>query len=150
MSPTGYPDYPTSLWPWLNSSRSSMHRCPLQAYVRRNIAEFTKIAKIGIGLMKKKRLSSTMRARLPCRPLLCAAYLCIFCRLPRGRRRVGDDSAIDLVVYYDTTSGVIEEVMQNNQQVSETGVESSLTSPTQNPQQVKWSRSTSSLVMAPV
>ncbi|MDC3302613.1 hypothetical protein OAV04_00660 [Candidatus Poseidoniaceae archaeon] len=35
----------------------------------------------------------------------------------------GDDSPIDLVVYYDVTSGVIEETIQNNQQVSETGVD---------------------------
>ena len=35
----------------------------------------------------------------------------------------GNNSAIDLIVYFDTTSGVIEEVIQNNQQVSETGVE---------------------------
>lgn len=33
------------------------------------------------------------------------------------------NSAIELIVYYDATSGVIEENVQNNQQVSETGVE---------------------------
>lgn len=32
-------------------------------------------------------------------------------------------SAIDLIVYYDATSGVIEENVQNNQQVTESGVE---------------------------
>ena len=35
----------------------------------------------------------------------------------------GKSSAIDLIVYYDATSGVIEESIQNGQQVSETGVE---------------------------
>ena len=34
-----------------------------------------------------------------------------------------ETSAIELIVYYDATSGVIEENVQNNQQVSETGVE---------------------------
>ncbi|MBT3477496.1 MAG: hypothetical protein HN458_06140 [Euryarchaeota archaeon] len=32
-------------------------------------------------------------------------------------------SAIELIVYYDATSGVLEENVQNNQQVTETGVE---------------------------
>tara|TARA_Y100000768_G_C23893289_1_gene641261 strand:- start:212 stop:1003 length:792 start_codon:yes stop_codon:yes gene_type:complete len=32
-------------------------------------------------------------------------------------------SAIDLIVYYETTSGTIEEVVEKNQQVSETGVD---------------------------
>ena len=35
----------------------------------------------------------------------------------------GKSSVIDFVVYYDATSGTIEEVIQNNQQVSENGVE---------------------------
>ena len=34
-----------------------------------------------------------------------------------------ETSVIELIVYYDATSGVIEENIQNNQQVSETGVE---------------------------
>ena len=34
-----------------------------------------------------------------------------------------NDSPINLVVYYDVTSGVIEETIQNNQQVSEDGVD---------------------------
>ena len=34
-----------------------------------------------------------------------------------------DDSAIDLVIYYDTTSGMIQENIQNGQQVSFSGVE---------------------------
>ena len=34
-----------------------------------------------------------------------------------------ESSAIDLVVYYDKTSGIIEETMQNNQTISLQGVE---------------------------
>jgi hypothetical protein len=34
-----------------------------------------------------------------------------------------DESPIDLIVYYDVTSGTILETIQNNQQVSESGVE---------------------------
>jgi len=74
--------------------------------------------------MKKKRLSLHMRARLPMPLLLCALLICAsFAGCLGDEEEKGKDSAIDLVVYYDTTSGVIEEVVQNNQQVSETGVE---------------------------
>ncbi|MDG1556559.1 MAG: hypothetical protein P8Q98_02045, partial [Candidatus Poseidoniaceae archaeon] len=34
-----------------------------------------------------------------------------------------NDSPIDLIVYYDVTAGIIEETIQNNQQVSEDGVD---------------------------
>ncbi|MEC7178411.1 MAG: hypothetical protein VXW28_03865, partial [Candidatus Thermoplasmatota archaeon] len=34
-----------------------------------------------------------------------------------------DDSAIDLVIYYDSTSGMIQENIQNGAQVSFSGVE---------------------------
>ncbi len=65
-----------------------------------------------------------MRAHLPIPTLLCALLICAsFAGCLGGEEEEGKNSVIDLVVYYDITSGVIEEVMQNNQQVSETGVE---------------------------
>ena len=54
-----------------------------------------------------------------CAMLLCASIAgCL-----GGEDEEENSSVIDLVVYYDTTSGTIEEVIQNNQQVSETGVD---------------------------
>ena len=83
-----------------------------------------KTLRFGIGLMKKERVSSHMRARLPIPTLLCALLICAsFAGCLGDEEEKGKASAIDFVVYYDVTSGVIEEVMQNNQQVSETGVE---------------------------
>ena len=65
-----------------------------------------------------------MRARLSMPVLLCALLVCAsFAGCLGDEEEEGDNSAIDLIVYFDTTSGVIEEVMQNNQQVSENGVE---------------------------
>ncbi len=79
---------------------------------------------IGIGLMKKKRVSQHMRARFSIPTLLCTLLICAsFAGCIGDEEESGKDSAIDFVVYYETTSGVIEEVMQNDQQVSETGVE---------------------------
>ncbi len=65
-----------------------------------------------------------MRAHLPIPILLCLLLLCASFAGCLGNEEVkGKNTAIDFVVYYETTSGVIEEVMQNNQQVSENGVE---------------------------
>ena len=65
-----------------------------------------------------------MRAHLPIPILLCLLLLCASFAGCLGDEEVkGKNTAIDFVVYYETTSGVIEEVMQNNQQVSENGVE---------------------------
>ena len=65
-----------------------------------------------------------MRARLILPFFICAL---LFCAPLAGcfgdEQEKGKNSAIDFIVYYDTTSGVIEEVMQNNQQVSENGVD---------------------------
>jgi len=64
-----------------------------------------------------------MRARLPIPTLLCALLICASFAGCLGDEEEKDKaSAIDFIVYYDTTSGVIEEVIQNNQQVSENGV----------------------------
>ena len=51
--------------------------------------------------------------------LLCSAMLtgCF------GDEDSSDESAIDLVVYYDTTSGMIQENIQNGQQVAFSGVD---------------------------
>jgi len=97
----------------------------LQRNTGGNIQDFeAKNTKFGIGLMKKERVPRYMRARLPIPTLLCALLICAsFAGCLGDEEEKGKDSAIDFVVYYDTTSGVIEEVMQNNQQVSETGVE---------------------------
>ena len=74
--------------------------------------------------MKKKRVSQHMRARFSIPTLLCTLLICAsFAGCIGDEEESGKDSAIDFVVYYETTSGVIEEVMQNDQQVSETGVE---------------------------
>ena len=74
--------------------------------------------------MKKKRVSQHMRARFSIPTLLCTLLICAsFAGCIGDEEESGKNSAIDFVVYYETTSGVIEEVMQNNQQVSETGVE---------------------------
>ncbi len=65
-----------------------------------------------------------MRARFSIPTLLCTLLICAsFAGCIGDEEESGKDSAIDFVVYYETTSGVIEEVMQNDQQVSETGVE---------------------------
>ena len=83
-----------------------------------------KNTKSGIGLMKKECLSLHMRAHLPIPTLLCALLICAsFAGCLGDEEEEGKNSVIDFVVYYDTTSGVIEEVVQNNQQISETGVE---------------------------
>jgi hypothetical protein len=74
--------------------------------------------------MKKKRVSQHMRARWQIPTLLCALLICAsFSGCIGDKEEEGKNSAINFVVYYDTTSGVIEEVMQNNQQISENGVE---------------------------
>ena len=65
-----------------------------------------------------------MRARWQIPTLLCALLICAsFAGCIGDKEEKGNDSPINFVVYYDTTSGVILEVVQNNQQVSETGVE---------------------------
>ena len=65
-----------------------------------------------------------MRARFSIPTLLCTLLICAsFAGCIGDEEESGKNSAIDFVVYYETTSGVIEEVVQNNQQVSETGVE---------------------------
>ena len=65
-----------------------------------------------------------MRARFSIPTLLCTLLICAsFAGCIGDEEESGKDSAIDFVVYYETTSGVIEEVMQNDQQLSETGVE---------------------------
>ena len=80
--------------------------------------------KIGIGLMKKKRVTQHMRARWQIPTLMCALLICAsFAGCIGDKEENGNDSPINFVVYYDTTSGVLQEVVQNNQQVSETGVE---------------------------
>ncbi len=65
-----------------------------------------------------------MRARLTLPFFICALLFCAsFAGCFGDEQEKGKNSAIDFIVYYDTTSGVIEEVMQNNQQVSENGVD---------------------------
>jgi len=65
-----------------------------------------------------------MRARLTLPFFICALLFCASLAGCFGdEEEKGKNSAIDFIVYYDTTSGVIEEVMQNNQQVSENGVD---------------------------
>lgn len=74
--------------------------------------------------MKMKRVSLHMRAEGAVPFLLCSLLLmasisgCL-----TSDEEPQKNSAIELIVYYDATSGVIEENVQNNQQVSETGVE---------------------------
>ena len=56
--------------------------------------------------------------------LLCAVLLAsTFAGCLGSEEEAEYDGPIDLVVYYDVTSGTIQETIQNNQQVSETGVE---------------------------
>ena len=65
-----------------------------------------------------------MRTRLNAPLLMCAMLFCAsLAGCLGGEETEEENSVIDLVVYYDTTSGPIEEVIQNNQQVSETGVD---------------------------
>ncbi|HJL97688.1 MAG TPA: hypothetical protein QF401_06005 [Candidatus Poseidoniaceae archaeon] len=65
-----------------------------------------------------------MRARLSIPLFMCALLFCAsFAGCLGDEEENGKNNAIDFVVYYDTTSGVIEEVVQNNQQISETGVD---------------------------
>lgn len=65
-----------------------------------------------------------MRAHLTIPTFMCVMLFCAaFAGCIADGEDEGQSSAIDLVVYYETTSGTIEEVVQNNQQVSENGVD---------------------------
>lgn len=71
-----------------------------------------------------KRLSMHMRAGRTVPVIMCSLLLmasisgCL-----SSDEEPKKSSAIELIVYYDATSGVLEENVQNNQQVTETGVE---------------------------
>ena len=65
-----------------------------------------------------------MRTRLTVPLLMCAMLFCAsLAGCLGGEETEEESSVIELIVYYETTSGTIEEVIQNNQQVSETGVD---------------------------
>ena len=65
-----------------------------------------------------------MRTRLILPLLMCAMLFCASTAgCLGGEEDDMENSVIDLVVYYDTTSGTIEEVRAEGQQVSETGVD---------------------------
>ncbi len=68
-------------------------------------------------------LHNIMRQRRLLPLLLCAVMVGSTFSGCTGGGDESETSVIDFVVYYDTTSGVIEEVMQNNQQVSQNDVD---------------------------
>ncbi len=113
MSPTGYPDYPTSLT-----------IAPQFTVLKPPITMADGKCSFSTDLMNKKRLPLFMR-RPTLRPWLMFALM-VSCGLSGC---LGDSEGpenknpISMEVYYDATSGTIEEVVQNGAVLSQSGVE---------------------------
>ena len=113
MSPTGYPDYPTSLTVG-----------PLFTVLNAPISVVWSKSRISTYLMNMKRLPPIMRANST-RPWLLLAMLisCAVSGCLGGGEGNKSENPIDMEVYYESTSGTIEEVVQNGATLSQSGVE---------------------------
>ena len=113
MSPTGYPDYPTSLT-----------IAPQFTVLKPPITKTDGKYSFSTELMNKKRLPSTMRRGL--HPSWLILILLVSCSLSGclgDSEDAGAKNPISMEVYYDATSGTIEEVIQNGAVLSQSGVE---------------------------
>ena len=113
MSPTGYPDYPTSLT-----------IAPQFTVLKPPISKTGGKCSFSIDLMNEKRLPSSMRRHL--HPPWLILLLLVSCGLSGclgDSEEAGPKNPISMEVYYDATSGTIEEVIQNGAVLSQSGVE---------------------------
>ncbi len=123
MSPTGYPDYPTSLKSAVRSAYLNQLGQP-RPFTIRNLSKIGnrlgsyKMA--ALPIMMERKFSSSLRA------------VCILAILLLGSLSgcLGDDETsdsdegpIELVVYYDVTNATIEEIHSNGQPTTTTGAE---------------------------
>ena len=104
--------------------RFSMHRYGTNCQSWRNLEKYCFLSPFFHCIDEDEVHESIVQGHRVIVILLCSTLLlgslsgCIRTDEPEGK-----SSEIDLVVYYDATSGTIEEVIQSSQQVSETGVE---------------------------
>ena len=113
MSPTGYPDYPTSL---LQAPRFTVLNPPPSG-TRRKGSD-------GSELMKQKGLPFTMRETTRQAWLLLVILLSVplvGCLGSEGEPE--NENPITMNVHYDATAGMIEQRIQNGATISTTGVE---------------------------
>ena len=104
--------------------RFSMHRCSANYQSWRNLEKYCFLSPFFHCIDEDEVHESTVQGHRVIVILLCSTLLLGSLSGCIGTDEVeGKSSEIDLVVYYDATSGVIEEVIQSGQQVSETGVE---------------------------